>query len=135
MSPTSTLLGTPRACRRLAYGTWYVLAALFLVGQFTFLGWVGPGPIFVYWSALAVPTLAATLIWLRRSGVHAPRLPLIVGGCTWLALVTIAVVDPFTELSGWAAWTSFLGMLLFPVGLTYGVLAIIDERTSWRGTA
>jgi hypothetical protein len=52
-----------------------------------------------------------------------------------LALATIAVVVPFTELSGWAAWTSFLGMLLFPIGLTYGVLAIIDERTSSRGTA
>jgi hypothetical protein len=135
VSPSSTLLGTSSSCRRLAYGTWYVLAALFLLGQFAFLGWVGPGPIFVSWSALAVPTLAATLIWLRRSGVHAPRRPLIVGGVTWLALATIAVVVPFTELSGWAAWTSFLGMLLFPIGLTYGVLAIIDERTSSRGTA
>jgi hypothetical protein len=68
VSPSSTLLGTSSSCRRLAYGTWYVLAALFLLGQFAFLGWVGPGPIFVSWSALAVPTLAATLIWLRRSG-------------------------------------------------------------------
>ena len=130
MSPTSTLLGTPSSCRRLAYGTWCVLAALFLLGQFAFLGWMGPGPIFVYWSALAVPTLAATLIWLRRSGSYAPWLPLVVGGVTWLVLVTVAVVDPFTELSGSAAWSSFLGMLLFPVGLTYGVLKIIDERTS-----
>jgi hypothetical protein len=129
------LLRTSRACRGAAFGAWTLLGGLFVLGEFAFLGWVGPAPVFLYWSIAAAPLLALTIYWLRPYG-GAPSWRWTIGaGIVWLALLVVAVADPLTELSGLAAWASFLGMLVFPIGLTYQVLALVEDRVPAQGTA
>jgi hypothetical protein len=126
---------SPKLCRRLAFGAWALLGGIFVIGQFVFLGWVGPGPVFLFWSIVATPLLALTAWWLRRFVRSTPWLTLATLAAIWSALLVAALIDPFTDLRGVAPWSAFLGMLLFPVILTYAVLAQVEERVPGDGTA
>jgi hypothetical protein len=47
---------------------------------------------------------------------------------TWLVLLIAALIDPFAELRGVARLSAFLGMLAFPVVLTFVVLRQVERR-------
>jgi O-antigen/teichoic acid export membrane protein len=129
------LIRTTRFCRALAFGAWTLLAGLFLLGQFAFLGWVGPGPVFIYWTILAAPLLAVTVYWLRHYLASMPWKQVALASTIWGALIVGALTNHFTELHGVAAWATFLGLLLFPLVLTYRVLTVVEDRVPVRGTA
>ena len=109
-----------------------MLGGLFVLGQFAFLGWVGPGPVFFAWSIAAAPLLALTAWWLKRYVTRMPWRTLAALGASWAALLAIGLFDPITELHGVGPWAALGGMLFFPPLLTFIVLAWVEDRVPVR---
>jgi hypothetical protein len=126
---------SPRVCRVLAFGAWTLLGAGYVLGQFAFLGWVGPAPAFIYWSAAGIPLFVLTEIWLRGRARKPSSRVAVVAAVTWLTLLSVAFLDPIEKLQGAGPWAVFLGMLIFPLVLTYAVLARVEDGVRVNGTA
>lgn len=135
MTPAFSRSLSPTFCRRLAFGAWTFLGGLYVLGQYAFLGWFGPAPVFLAWSLAATPGLLITGYWLRHQSGRTPRRLLGFAAAVWLPLLIIAFAVPIAELGGWITWSSFVGMLAFPLVFTYLVLSAVEEMVKLPGAA
>ena len=124
-----------RRCRTLTFSSWALLVAAFVFGEYFLLGWVGPAPVFVGWSLLALPLTVATLRWLRRLSAFPGRPAVIISALCWMVLLLSAVNYARIDLPDAVGLVFIGGMLIFPIVLTYFILKQIEERTSVAGTA
>jgi hypothetical protein len=125
-------MASSKKCRSLAFLAWAILVFGYAAGQFAFIGWVGPGPVFLLWTLVALPLLGVTAFWLRKQGTLVRRSLVLCLLALWILLGTLAVIDQ--DVGNLPFWFLSSVFLVFPVVVGFQVMKYI-EATPDKSTA
>ena len=111
-------------CVRLSRGAWVAALVWFALCLFGSVGWLGPGPAFLAWSAPALVIFALTIRWLSSAGVRPSVARIGVGLVIWGVLVAAAWDGGNRWVPEWSFPTFGLLFLGFPIALSWLMLRL-----------
>jgi hypothetical protein len=116
-------------CKQIALWAWVAAGAGFLILMYASLGWVGPAPAFLIWTAGALPLYLLTWWWRSRIGFSASPRTNLIALFTWVLLcAAVPLIHPPTSQAPSAVqWLLIGALVLFPVALTWYTIRAIDE--------
>ena len=117
-------------CKQLALWAWVAAGACFLVLIYASFGLVGPGPAFLTWTAGGGPLFLITWWWQRRIGLSPSLRPGLLTLLLWLLLgVAVPVIKaPTSQAPSPLQWALMAALVLFPIGLTWRTIWVIDRH-------